>query len=234
MSAIAIYDTAPLGALIKFSDDTPRPPARFTRKLAAWERMNGAGRLIRKMPPFIRGAHASPAAITLHEGDFTSGGVILVTVNRTHDVGSALRFDIVEVPRPDAWRIVRPYGQTLELLHLADDQATAEAWLKKNRYADARVEPIGTFVAGARDPEVSDARPAGFVIARVINRHGEHDYLCGWDADWGTSASLSLARALRFPERAEGEAACERARSLVPTFVDGREIEYRVMPAPAS
>ncbi|SDR63395.1 hypothetical protein SAMN05519103_08570 [Rhizobiales bacterium GAS113] len=232
MSAIAIYDTAPLGALIKFSDDTPRPPARFTKKLAAWERMNGAGRLISKTPPFIRGAYDRPAAITLHEGDFTGGGVILVTVHRTHDVGSALRFDIAEVPRPGAWRIVRPYGETLELLHLADDQAAAEAWLKKNRHADARVEPIGSVVAGVRDPEVSDA--AGFVIARVINRHGELDYLCGWDADWGTSASLSLARALRFPDRAETEAACERARSLVPTFVDGRAIEYRVMPAPAS
>ncbi|SEF02195.1 hypothetical protein SAMN05519104_7835 [Rhizobiales bacterium GAS188] len=234
MSAKAIYETAPLGALIKFSDDTPRPPARFARKLAAWKRMNGAGRLIRKTPPSIRGAYARPATITLHEGDFTSGGVILVSVHRTHDVGSALRFDIVEVPRPGAWRIVRPYGETLELLHLVDDQAAAEAWLKNNRHADARVEPIGSVVAGARDPEVSDARPAGFVIARVINRHGEHDYLCGWDADWGTSSSLSLAGALRFPDRAEAEGACERARSLVPTFVDGRAIEYRVMPDPAS
>src|SRR6266704_6750722 len=69
MSAKAIYDAAPLGALIRFSDGTPRPPSRFTKKLAAWERSNGVGRLIRKTPPFVRGSYAGGASLTLHEGD---------------------------------------------------------------------------------------------------------------------------------------------------------------------
>ena len=38
MSAKTIIDTAPLGALIRYTDGSPKPPARFTKKLAAWER----------------------------------------------------------------------------------------------------------------------------------------------------------------------------------------------------
>ncbi len=35
MSAHIIHDTAPLGALIRYTDHAPKPPARFTKKLAA-------------------------------------------------------------------------------------------------------------------------------------------------------------------------------------------------------
>ncbi|MBB6411972.1 hypothetical protein HNQ71_004660 [Mesorhizobium sangaii] len=51
MSAHIVYDNAPLGSLIRYSDGTPKPPARFTRKLADWGRRNGLGRLVRKAPP---------------------------------------------------------------------------------------------------------------------------------------------------------------------------------------
>ena len=37
MSANTIIDQAPLGALIRYTDGSPKPPARFTKKLAAWE-----------------------------------------------------------------------------------------------------------------------------------------------------------------------------------------------------
>ncbi len=162
MSAKVIYDTAPLGALIKFSDGTPRPPARFNKKLAFWQRWNGSGRLIRKTPPFDRGAYASPATITLHEGDFGGGAVVLVIVHRTHAVDSPLRFEIIGLPRPGAWRIVQPYGETTELLHLADDRVVAEEWLKLHRYADARIEPVASdaqeFAAASLEiPSVQEA-----------------------------------------------------------------------------
>lgn len=48
MSAHIINDSAPLGALIRYSDGTARPPARFRKKLSAWESRNGAGRLVKK------------------------------------------------------------------------------------------------------------------------------------------------------------------------------------------
>lgn len=99
--------------------------------------------------------------------------------------------------------------------------------------AVAAIDKGEAILAGARDPDGDEPQPTGFVVARVINSFGEHDYLCGWDTDWGTRASLSLARALHFPERGDADAACARARLLVPTFLDGRPIEYRVIPAPA-
>ncbi|MGF7163552.1 hypothetical protein FHS85_005222 [Rhodoligotrophos appendicifer] len=47
MSAHIVHDTAPLGSLIRYTDGTPKPPARFSKKLAAWERRNGVGRLVK-------------------------------------------------------------------------------------------------------------------------------------------------------------------------------------------
>jgi hypothetical protein len=35
MSATTIIDTAPLGALIRYTDGSPKSSARFTKKLAA-------------------------------------------------------------------------------------------------------------------------------------------------------------------------------------------------------
>ena len=45
MSAPLIYETAPLGSLIRYSNGEPRPPERFTRKVKAWTNDNGVGRL---------------------------------------------------------------------------------------------------------------------------------------------------------------------------------------------
>lgn len=109
------------------------------------------------------------------------------------------------------------------------DSAERGYWQPRAALAIAKAEAI---LAGEPDPSTGDALSAGFVIARVINDFGEVDYLCGWDPEWGTSTSLSLARALRFADLAQAEAACEQARSLVPMFVDGRTITYRVIPEP--
>ncbi|MFG1315515.1 hypothetical protein [Xanthobacter autotrophicus] len=158
MSAKVIYDTAPLGALIRFSDGKPRPPARFTRKLAAWERSNGVGRLIRKSPAFGTGRFAGPASITLHEGDIGSASVVLVIVHRTHSVESALQFEVVDVPKADSWRIVRPHGEAVELLHLADDRTEADAWLRQNRHPGARIEPVDDTGDPCADASTSPAQ----------------------------------------------------------------------------
>jgi len=84
MSATTILETAPLGALIRYTDSTTKPPARFTKKLAAWERSNGVGRLVKKESPRPYPTWTAPASFTLHEGNFSSDGVILVTIMRTH------------------------------------------------------------------------------------------------------------------------------------------------------
>lgn len=65
MSAHHIYDNALLGSLVRYSDGTLRPPARFTRKLAAWQNRNGVGRLVKKDLQRDRATYISPASITL-------------------------------------------------------------------------------------------------------------------------------------------------------------------------
>ncbi|MDO9306313.1 MAG: hypothetical protein Q7T75_00405, partial [Mesorhizobium sp.] len=62
MLAHTIFERAPLGAIVAWSDGTPRPPARHRRKLDAWITSNSQGRLIRKHGPlgaYLVDPHAS-------------------------------------------------------------------------------------------------------------------------------------------------------------------------------
>jgi hypothetical protein len=149
MSAYHVYDNAPLGSLIRYSDGTPKPPARFRKKLAAWERRNGVGRLVKKEPARERPTHSSPPSITLHEGDFREGAIILVTVMRTHTVETDLSFDIVERPKIGMVRVIQPIGDNTELLHLAESREAAELWLAKNQHSRARLEEVTADEVGA-------------------------------------------------------------------------------------
>lgn len=145
MSAFLIYDRAPLGALIRYSDGTPQPPARFTRKLAAWKRNNGLGRLIQKTPQRLLGNnHVLPASFTLHEGDFSSRGVVLITVQRTYSVDSELRFEVAERPAIGMIRVLQTFRDNVELLHLAEDREAAELWVAKTGHSETRFEEVTT------------------------------------------------------------------------------------------
>lgn len=142
MSATIVYDNAPLGSLIRYSDGMPKPPSRFTRKLAAWETRNGVGPLVKKEPPRERPTYSSPASFTLHEGNFGEDGIILVTVMRTYSLGSDLRFEIVERPAIGMVRVLQSVGAGHELLHLAENREAAELWLARNRYQKAYLEEV--------------------------------------------------------------------------------------------
>lgn len=157
MSAHIVYDNAPLGSLIRYCDVTPKPPARFTRKLADWQRRNGLGRLVRKAPPRERPAYCAPATITLNEGNFSSGGVILVTVMRSHAVDSELKFEIVERPAIGMVRVLQRIGDDEELLHLAESREAAELWLAKAGHHNARLEDVTADEIGA---DVVESRAA--------------------------------------------------------------------------
>lgn len=149
MSATIIYDNAPLGSTIRYSDGTPRPPDRFNKKLAAWKSRNGVGRLIRKEPSRERPTYSSPACFTLHEGDFGQGGVILITVRRSYSVDSDLVFAVTEVPRIGAVRVLQSIGDASELLHLAENRDAAELWLANNHCTNARIEEVTADEVGA-------------------------------------------------------------------------------------
>lgn len=142
MSVQQIYDNAPLGALICYSDGKPRPPQRFRRKLAEWERNNAAGRLIRKEPARQIGNFPMPASITLRKGDVGGGGVILMVIHQIFSIDTRLRFDVIETPPIGSVRIQQTVGGEVELLHLAADRAAAEAWLKVHPYSGAVLEEV--------------------------------------------------------------------------------------------
>lgn len=142
MSAQHIYDTAPLGSLIRYSNGEPRPPDRFSRKLKAWNNDNGMGRLVERMPEDIRPTYRSPASFCLHLGNYGSQGIIAIVVRRHYSVESTLHFEIAETPRPGMARVLTSLGGRDELRFLAPDVHTAEAWLERNRYSDARIEVV--------------------------------------------------------------------------------------------
>ena len=149
MSATTILNTAPLGALIRYTDGSPKPPARFTKKLAAWERSNGVGRLVKKDPPRAYQTWTAPASFTLHEGNFASDGVILVTILRSHSADSALVFEVIENPTPGQVRVLLDSSGNTELLHLAESVTAAELWIAKEGYRNARLEIVGEDCDGA-------------------------------------------------------------------------------------
>nr|WP_295468871.1 hypothetical protein [Mesorhizobium sp.] len=149
MSAHIVYDAAPLGSMIRYSDCTPKPPARFRKKLSAWQSRNGSGRLVKKEPPRSRATYSSPACFTLHEGDFGQGGIIVVSVRRTWSVESDLRFEIVERPSIGMVRVLQDLGDSPELLHLAKDREAAERWRASNRYSRAYLEEVSADEVGA-------------------------------------------------------------------------------------
>ena len=149
MSAHIVYDSAPLGSVIQYSDGTPRPPARFRKKLSAWQSRNGTGHLMKKEPPRTRATSSSPAYFTLHEGDFGEGGVVVISVRRTYSVESDLRFQIVERPSIGMVRVLQDLGDSPELLHLARDREAAGRWLASNRYSRAYLEEVSADDVGA-------------------------------------------------------------------------------------
>jgi len=141
MSAQHIYDSAPLGSLIRFSNGEPRPPARFTRKLRAWNEENGLGRLVDRSAGRA-GAYPSPATFSLHLGNYDSQGTIVMVVRRIYTIDSALQFEIAEQPKAGMVRIISRRDGREELHHLAPNIAAAEAWSAAHRYHGAVMEVV--------------------------------------------------------------------------------------------
>jgi hypothetical protein len=85
----------------------------------------------------------APASFTLHEGNFSSDGVILVTIMRSHSADSRLVFEVAEEPKPGQVRVLLDFGGNTELLHLAESVTAAELWIAKEGYRNARLEIVG-------------------------------------------------------------------------------------------
>ncbi len=149
MSARMIFEHAPLGAIVAWSDATPRPPERHRRKLDAWKTNNGKGRLIRKQGSGDSGTLDPYRSFTLHEADYGTGGVVAIRVHRTFSVGSTLHFSIVERPAVGSVRVFDRPGDHAELVHLAPHRAAAEQWLSEHGYPNAVLEEVTADEAAA-------------------------------------------------------------------------------------
>ncbi|WP_454858512.1 hypothetical protein [Rhizobium binxianense] len=142
MSASLIFDIAPIGSLVAWSDGTVRPPERHRKKLSAWKSRNSQGRLIRKKNGRATGSYVAAPDFTIHEGDFGSAGTIVLRVFRTFSIDSDLTFKVVERPALGSVRIFDRPGAGAELVHLAASRTDAETWLTKHRHPLAVLEEV--------------------------------------------------------------------------------------------
>lgn len=142
MFAQSIFDHAPLGAVIQYSDDTPRPPERHRRKLQDWQRRNSSGRLVKKQGTTRVGDTVIPAAFTLHEGDFGSDGVIVLKVFKTFSVGSDLSFTVTHQPDAGSILVLDRPGDQGELVHVAANMTEAKDWLTRHGYPQAVLQSV--------------------------------------------------------------------------------------------
>ncbi|MET4493827.1 hypothetical protein [Bradyrhizobium sp. LA7.1] len=149
MSAHTIFDNAPIGSIIAWSDGTPQPPARFRKKLAAWQSSNSKGRLIRKQGGRGVGNVSLSACFTLHEVDYGAGGVIAIRLHRTFSLESKLHFTVVERPAVGSVRVFDRAGASGELVYLAAHEADAKEWLTRHGYPGAVLQEVTADEVGA-------------------------------------------------------------------------------------
>lgn len=137
-SAANIAATAPLGAIIRYTDLSPEPPLRFKNKHASWKRSNAQGRLICVTP----GKNNHPGHFTLHEGDFGTANTVVISFRKTFRLDSGLRFAIAELPAAGSVAVLTKWNDIPELQHLAANQQDAADWMRRHQQSGAYLQPI--------------------------------------------------------------------------------------------
>jgi hypothetical protein len=149
MSAHAIFDNAPIGSIIAWSDGTPRPHERFAQKRADWQTRNGTGRLIRKQPSRSMGNLSLTASFTLHQADRRAVDVSAIRFDRIFSLDSSLQFTVIERPAIGAVRLFDRAGSDAELVYLAPHRQAAEEWLARHGYPQAVLDEVTADEVGA-------------------------------------------------------------------------------------
>jgi hypothetical protein len=121
---------------------SPSRPARFTRKVKAWESDNGVGRLMKRHPAEEWAGRPCPAFLHLLTRIAGAPGSIVMVITRVYSVDSALTFELVERPQPGMVRVLTSFRGLDELRHLASDMAAAQAWMARNPYSEMRMEEV--------------------------------------------------------------------------------------------
>jgi hypothetical protein len=177
-TAREIHAKAPNGALIRFSNNEPRPPERYTRKLRAWERENGIGRLVGRSPA----SGDFPGTFTLHIGDYGSGGVTLVKMNLVFSTDSTKVFEILDTPKAGTVLVLTGENGHEELRHLAADMAMAEGWLAANHSSGMRTVVVP-------EPETQAAQEIAPDLASPVDEHYSDRTLKALIAEHGWAAT---------------------------------------------
>ncbi len=149
MSAHTIFDNAPIGSLVAWSDGVSRLPDRHRKKLSAWQSNNSQGRLIQKQGARGVGNITLSASFTLQKADVGAGGVIAILVHRCFSLESKLQFKILDRPAVGSVRVFSHAGPGAELVHLAAHRAAGEEWLSRHGYPGAVLEEITADEIGA-------------------------------------------------------------------------------------
>ena len=149
MSAHTIFDNAPIGSLVAWSDGTPRPPDRHRKKLSTWQSNNSQGRLIQKQGTRSVGNVTLSASFTLHEADLGAGGVIAIRIHRSFSLESRLQFTILDRPAIGSVRVFSHAGPGAELVHLAAHRTAAEEGRSRQGYPRAVLEEVTADEVGA-------------------------------------------------------------------------------------
>lgn len=158
MSAYMIYDHAPLGSTISYSDGTPRPAEGDRAADRAWLHQNGRGILYGKRAARRSGDNQKPACFTLNTGPLGPGALARFWVPQHFGVDSDLTFEVVDRPPIGAIRVVERRDVGEKLLHRAADRAEAERWFASYDYPDALLEEV-TADEVAADVIEGRARP---------------------------------------------------------------------------
>jgi hypothetical protein len=132
LTANDILETAPIGAVIHFSDGTERPSARFKNKVERWEERNGTGRLTNK--------RASMREFILR-ADVNLDSTRSVLFTKAYGHLSPLRFEIIGEPKPKAFLVISNDNavEMRALVHIAPDLESALNWIKRDGSKDVTV-----------------------------------------------------------------------------------------------
>lgn len=144
MSFMTIYEHAPIGALVAWTDGTRRPPKRTSILHSEWLFHNNRDRLVGKEGKRGNGDPGMRPGITILKGDFTEAGVVANSSLYTFHIDYPLRFTIVERPPIGSVRVLDRPGLEAELVYLARSRGEAEHWamVEGDRYPDPVFEEV--------------------------------------------------------------------------------------------
>jgi len=142
MSVMTIYERAPIGALVRYHDLTPRPPEDDIQAFAAWKKRNGAGWLVRCTPPRSSIIWSTHGAITLLQGDFPMDLDAAIAAREAFPLDSDLTFAVVRRPKAGEFRVLQEYGAHSILVYLAKNRPDAERWLQESGHINIRLEEV--------------------------------------------------------------------------------------------